>query len=72
MKSSEKDVNLTIKNIRKQTGLSRTAFSQKYNIPLRTLEEWESGRRTPPVYIPRMLAYYVYFSETTDNPGNLL
>ena len=69
---SKKDPKELIQNIRRQTGLSRTEFSHKYGIPLRTLEEWESGRRTPPEYIPRMLAYYVYFSETIDNPGDLL
>ena len=69
---SKKDPMEIIQNIRRKTGLSRTEFSQKYGIPLRTLEEWESGRRTPPEYIPRMLAYYVYFSETIDNPGDLL
>jgi DNA-binding transcriptional regulator YiaG len=69
---SKKDPKEIIQNIRRKTGLSRTEFSQKYGIPLRTLEEWESGRRTPPEYIPRMLAYYVYFSETIDNPGDLL
>ena len=72
MATNEKDPKIILQNIRKKTGLSRTEFSQKYGIPLRTLEEWESGRRTPPEYIPRMLAYYVYFSETIDNPGDLL
>ena len=69
---NEKDPKIILQNIRKKTGLSRTDFSKKYGIPLRTLEEWESGRRTPPEYIPRMLAYYVYFSEATDNPGDFL
>ena len=28
-------------------------------IPLRTLEEWEAGRRQMPEYILRLIAYYV-------------
>ena len=55
----EMGLNMTIKGIRLQTGLSRKAFCEKFSIPLRTMEEWEAERRKPPEYIPRMLAYYV-------------
>ena len=48
----------TVKEIRSRTGLNRKEFCQKFGIPLRTMEEWETGRRIPPEYIPRMLAYY--------------
>ena len=48
-----------IKEIRKKVGLSQKNFSEQYGIPVRTIEEWESGRRTPPEYVVRMLAYYV-------------
>ena len=41
--------------IRAILGISRTAFSHKYNIPLRTLEEWDAGRKTPPDYVLNML-----------------
>lgn len=33
------------------------------------MEEWETGRRIPPEYIPRMLAYYTR-SIDTDNARN--
>ena len=26
-------------------------------IPVRTIDDWENGRRVPPDYIPRMIAY---------------
>lgn len=29
------------------------------DIPLRTLEEWEAGRRKMPVYVLRLIVYYV-------------
>lgn len=48
-----------IKKIRGNTGMNRKIFCEKYGIPVRTMEEWEAGRRTPPEYIPRLLAYYV-------------
>lgn len=39
------NVSNRIKEIRAITGLTRKDFSDKYGIPLRTLEEWEAGRR---------------------------
>ena len=49
--------------------IDRKEFCQKFGIPLRTMEEWETGRRIPPEYIPRMLAYYTR-SIDTDNARN--
>ena len=56
-----------IQEIRKSTGLSRTEFSRRYGIPLRTMEEWEAGRRVPPEYIPEMLYYYVCYKKVPEN-----
>lgn len=54
----EKGVNtmdLKISEIRKLTGLSRIAFSKFYNIPLRTVEDWEWEKKEPPVYVKNFL-----------------
>lgn len=51
----------TIKRLREEAGFSRRDFSQHTGIPLRTLEDWEAGRRTPPEYIPRLLAYQLKY-----------
>ena len=32
-------------------------------IPVRTLEDWEAGRRTPPEYIPRLIEYQLKYEE---------
>ena len=45
-----------IKELRESIGLSRKEFSLHVGIPVRTLEDWEAGRRTPPEYIPRLIA----------------
>lgn len=44
-----------IKALRAQTGLSQTAFSEQYNIPLRTLQHWEAQTRIPPEYVIELL-----------------
>ncbi len=51
---------LTVREIRRRTGLSQAAFAQRYCIPKRSLENWErsSGAeaRTCPPYVVIMLA----------------
>lgn len=39
------------KEIREISGLSRAAFCRKYGMPVRTMEDWEAGKRIPPEYI---------------------
>lgn len=46
---------MTVKKLRAQTGLSQRAFSDYFNIPFRTLQDWEQGRRTPPDYVVSMM-----------------
>ena len=55
------DIAKSIKDLRESTGMSRKEFSEHTGIPVRTLEDWEAGRRTPPEYIPRLLAYQIKF-----------
>ncbi|MCR4608431.1 MAG: helix-turn-helix domain-containing protein [Eubacterium sp.] len=55
------DTAKTIKELREGTGMSRKEFSEHTGIPVRTLEDWEAGRRTPPEYLPRLIAYQLKF-----------
>ena len=57
------DTAKTIKELRESTGMSRKDFSEHTGIPVRTLEDWEAGRRTPPDYLPRLIAYQLKFEE---------
>ena len=38
----------TIKEARKAAGLSQQGVTDALGIPRRTLQDWESGKRTPP------------------------
>ena len=51
------DISEKIRMLREQTGMNRKVFSMHVGIPVRTLEDWEAGRRTPPEYIPRLISY---------------
>ena len=57
------DIAKSIKDLRESTGMSRKEFSEHTGIPIRTLEDWEAGRRTPPEYIPRLIAYQLKYEE---------
>ena len=54
-----------IKKLREGTGMSRKVFSEHTGIPVRTLEDWEAGRRTPPEYLPRLIAYQLKYEKKT-------
>ena len=46
---------MSITEMRNYIGVSRAEFSRRYNIPIRTLESWEAGVRTPPEYVLNLL-----------------
>lgn len=46
---------MTIKELRKLTGLSQSKFAERYNIPVRTVQGWEVEKSTPPIYVLTML-----------------
>ena len=58
-----------IKELREGTGMTRKEFSEHTGIPVRTLEDWEAARRTPPEYIPRLIAYQLKYEEILKEKG---
>lgn len=48
---------LTIRELRHQTGMTQQAFSDFFGIPKRTVEDWDAGVRKPPAYVIKMIAY---------------
>lgn len=41
--------------IRSILGISRAEFGRRYNIPIRTLEDWDAGRATAPGWVYKVL-----------------
>lgn len=50
---------MTIKEIRQLTGLSQKEFSDKYHIPKRSIENWETGSRKCPKYVLELIEFRV-------------
>lgn len=49
----------TVKELRELLLMSQAEFSRVTGIPKRTLENWEEGKRTPPIYVLKLLEYFV-------------
>ena len=60
-----------IKELRDSTGMTRKEFSEHTGIPVRTLEDWEAARRTPPEYIPKLIAYQLKYEELIRERGEV-
>lgn len=44
-----------LKEARKAAGLSQAEMSNMFEIPKRTIENWEAGLRNPPVYVEKLI-----------------
>ena len=44
-----------LKEARLAAGLSQAALSKKYGIPIRTIENWDSGKRIPSEWLENLL-----------------
>lgn len=56
-----------IKRLREQTGMNRKEFCEYFDIPYRTVTEWERGNRNAPDYVLRLLAYYIRMEKVGKN-----
>ena len=48
-----------IKELRESTGMNRKEFCEYFQIPYRTVTEWERDNRHAPEYVLRLLEYYI-------------
>ena len=46
---------MDIREMRNKLGDTQTEFAKRYNIPFRTIQNWETGLRNPPEYIISLL-----------------
>ena len=43
------------REIRDMLGVSRAEFSRRYEIPIRTIEDWDAGKSKPPEWALKLL-----------------
>ena len=44
-----------VKALCEKYGLTQTALAKRFDIPLRTVQDWHGGRRNPPDYVVTMM-----------------
>lgn len=54
--------NRSVQCLRFMTGMTRQDFSKTYQIPYRTVTDWERGERVPPPYVLDFLGFAVICS----------
>ena len=52
-----------IKDLRQQMGLSQSQFAERFGIPVRTIQQWEQGKSSPPSYVSDMMVKLAGYSE---------
>ena len=53
----EKEMENDIKKLREKYNISRKEFTEKFEIPYRTLQDWELGNRKCPEYLLKLIEY---------------
>lgn len=48
---------MDFKSLRTQSGMTQMAFSKKFKIPRRTIENWEYNISTPPIYVLELIEF---------------
>lgn len=57
---------MDIKTARKNVGLTQKEMSELLEIPQRTIEDWETGKRTPPTYVEKLIIEKLERIKTND------
>lgn len=48
---------MTLKELRERSGMSRGQFAEYFDIPYRTIQNWELGLRDCPEYLLKLMQY---------------
>lgn len=52
--------------LRNSTGLTRKEFCEYFEIPYRTLQDWELGNRKMPEYLLRLMEYKIKMEDLAN------
>ena len=57
-----------LRELRSETGVNRREFAEYFEIPYRTVQDWELGNRQMPEYLLRLMAYKVKMEKVNKDP----
>ena len=58
-----------LKELRKETGMNRVDFARYFDIPYRTVQDWELGNRKIPEYLLRLMEYKIRMEKMIKERG---
>lgn len=58
---------MTVKELRKRTGLSQSKFAEHFGIPVKTIQKWERNGSVPPEYVPKMMERILDFEQQSKS-----
>lgn len=58
-KRDDKALSERVKALRKRMGMTQQQFGDYFEIPRRTLQDWESGKRRIPTYLLKLMEFKV-------------
>ena len=64
--AQKEDNDMTTKDICERYKLSQTALAKRFGIPLRTVQAWYLGERTPPDYVVNMMVEILSRADTSE------
>ncbi|MDE7266165.1 MAG: helix-turn-helix domain-containing protein [Lachnospiraceae bacterium] len=56
--------------LRESAGMNRRQFAEYFEIPYRTVQDWELGNREMPEYLLRLIAYKLQMEKLVENGGD--
>jgi len=56
--------------LRESTGMNRRQFAEYFEIPYRTVQDWELGSREMPEYLLRLMAYKLRMEQLIKSKGD--
>ena len=56
--------------LRESTGMNRKVFCEYFEIPYRTVTDWELGNRSCPNYVVRLLEYRIRMGGLAKDKGD--
>ena len=51
------NISQEVRSLRDEMGMNRREFCDYYEIPYRTMVDWEAGKRKMPAYLLRLMEY---------------
>ena len=61
---------MDIRTVRKKLNMTQTEFGNLFGIPMRTIQEWEYGKRKAPDYVINMIEEILKFRGLLKDEDN--